>query len=45
MIFEMNSLVDLHFVALHKAFPEPAYLDFLALWRGAADDGDSPALF
>lgn len=39
----MNSLVDLHFVALHKAFPEPALLDFPALWHGVANDGDSPS--
>jgi len=41
----MNSLVDLHFVTLHKAFAEPALLDFPALWRGVANDGDSPSLF
>lgn len=45
MLFEMNSQVDLHFVTLHKAFPEPALLDFPALWHGVASNGDSPSLF
>lgn len=44
MISEMNSLVDLHFVAHYKAFPEPAILDFPALWHGVANDGDSTSL-
>lgn len=44
MIFETNSLVDLYFVALYKAFPEFAILDFPALWYGVANDGDSPGL-
>lgn len=40
----MNSLLDLQFVALYKAFPQPVLLDFPVLWHGASNDGDSPGL-